>query len=288
MLYFNQEKHMQFNYEGHSLKSGIYKIINNSNNRIYIGSAKRFKERRQSHARHLRSGKHSNKYLQSDFNKCGEDKFEFHILELTEGTQEERRVREQFWIDQFHDKQEQCYNHRKDALVMESSSIEELRKTQSQRTTELWQDPEYRANHEEKIREFTQTDEYRKKLSEATKAKWQNPEFQEKAKAIYQSEEFKQKASKNSRKLWEDEEHRIKQSEARKTSWRLDPNRKLQASERMKARMAKTYTLLSPIGKTITFTNMSKFCLENNLQPSGLCNVAKGKWFSYKGWTLPI
>jgi group I intron endonuclease len=279
---------MQFNYQGNSLKSGIYKLVNKLNSRIYIGSAKEFKSRWQSHARHLRSGKHSNKYLQNDFNKCGEEMFEFHILELTEGTQEERRIREQFWIDQFHDKQEQCYNHRKDALVMEPNSIEELRKTQSQRTKELWQDPEYRAKHEEKIREFTQTKEYRQKLSEATKTKWADPEFQEKAKAIYQSEEFKQKVGKNSRKLWEDEEHRLKQSEARTAAWAHNENRKIQASERMKNTMAKTYTLRSPTGEIVTFTNMSKFCLEHGLQPSGLCNVAKNKWISYKGWTKPI
>lgn len=294
---------MQFNYEGYSLESGIYKIINKSNNRIYIGSAKRFKERWQAHARQLRSGKHSNKYLQHDFNKCGPDVFEFCILELTEGTKEERLAREQVYLNEHHDKMELCYNFQKHAFSPDgnkthSESLKEVwqrpeyrtrqSEVQSQRTKELWEDPRYRAKHEEKIREFTQPDEYRQKLSESAKIKWKNSEFQEKAKTIYQSEEFKQKVSKNSRKLWDDEEHRIKQSEARKTSWRLDPNRKLQASERMKVRMAKTYTLLSPTGETITFTNMSKFCLENGLQPSGLCNVAKGKWFSYKGWTLPI
>jgi group I intron endonuclease len=279
---------MQFNYEGHSLKSGIYKIINNSNNRIYIGSAKRFKERWQSHARHLRASKHSNKYLQNDFNKCGEEVFEFHVLELTEGTQEERRVREQFWIDQFHDKQEQCYNHRKDALVMESSSIEELRKTQSQRIKELWQDPKYRATHEQKIREFTQTNEYRQKLSEAAKTKWSDPEFQVRFQSIYQSEEFKQKVGENSKALWKDETYRAKQSEARKAAWESNPERKNKASERMKVRLAKTYTLRNPEGEIVTFTNMQAFCMDRDLQPSGLCNVAKGKWPSYKGWTKAI
>jgi len=278
---------MKFNYEGNSLKSGIYKILNTLNGRIYIGSAKEFKSRWKSHARHLKSGKHSNKYLQNDFNKCGAEAFEFHILELTEGTQEERKLREQVYIDQYHDKQEQCYNHRKDAFAPDDAAIQQLRKTQSQRTKELWQDPEYRAKHEEKIREFTQTEEYRQKLSKAAKAKWTDPEFRQRAETIYQSEEFKQKVGEHSKALWQDEEYRAKQSESRKAAWDSDSERKRKASERLKARMMKTYTLRSPEGEVVTFTNMQAFCFERGLQPSGLCKVANGKWASYKGWTKP-
>ena len=36
---------MEYKYEGHSLKSGIYKITNKLNDRVYIGSAKEFKNR---------------------------------------------------------------------------------------------------------------------------------------------------------------------------------------------------------------------------------------------------
>ena len=294
---------MQFNYEGNSLKSGVYEIINTSNNRIYIGSAKEFKSRWQAHARQLRSGKHSNKYLQHDFNKCGTDAFEFSILELTEGTKEERLLREQIYLDKHHDKMELCYNFQKHAFSPDgnkthSESLKEVwqrpeyrasqSKVQSQRTKELWQEPEYRAKHEEKIREFTQTEEYRQKLSEAAKAKWSDPEFQDRAKAICQSEEFKKGVGEHSRTLWRDMEHRTKQSKSRKASWEADPERKQKASDRMKVRLAKTYTLQSPEGEVVTFTNMSSFCLEMGLHPSGLCNVAKGKWASYKGWTLPI
>lgn len=50
----------------------------------------------------------------------------------------------------------------------------------------------------------------------------------------------------------------------------------------------KTYTLLSPDGTLITFTNMKEFCKENNLSNSKLCLVASGKRRTHKGWTLPI
>jgi len=293
---------MQFNYEGNSLKSGIYKLLNTSNGRFYIGSAKEFKSRWQSHARQLKVGKHSNKYLQNDFAKCGTEAFEFHVIELMDSSKEQRLLREQHYLDQFHDNMESCYNFKKLAQVPDSSvhgaSMKEIWQrpeyranqsvVQSQRTTELWQDPEYRAKHEEKIREFTQTNEYRQKLSEAAKAKWAEPEFRKLAEAIYQGASFKQKVSDNSKKLWEQEEYKVKQSEARKAAWSANPQRKQKASDQLKARMVKTYTLRNPEGEMVTFTNMQAFCSERGLQPSGLCNVANGKWATYKGWTKPI
>jgi len=292
---------MKFNYEGHSLKSGIYKLVNTSNGRLYIGSAKEFKERWQAHARQLKAGKHSNKYLQNDFNKCGSEVFEFHVVELTDVSKEQRMLREQHYLDQLHDNMDNCYNFKKQAQSPEGEkfgrSMKEIwerpeyrarqSEIQSQRTKELWQDPEYRAKHEEKIREFTQTEEYREKLREFTKARWANPEFREQVASSFQSEEFKKKVGDHSRTLWQDEEYRAKQSESRKAAWDSDPERKRKASERLKGRMAKTYTLRSPEGEVVTFTNMQAFCLERGLQPSGLCKVANGKWASYKGWTKP-
>jgi group I intron endonuclease len=47
----------------------------------------------------------------------------------------------------------------------------------------------------------------------------------------------------------------------------------------------KTYTLLDPEGNSVTFTNMKKFCIENNLCNSKLCLVASGKRKTHKGWT---
>jgi group I intron endonuclease len=48
----------------------------------------------------------------------------------------------------------------------------------------------------------------------------------------------------------------------------------------------KTYTMISPNGEVVTFTNMKLFCLENNLSNSKLCLVASGKRRSHKGWTI--
>ena len=108
---------MKANYKenGNASKDGIYRIINLINGRVYFGSCKSFKRRFLGHRNSLENNKHSNKFLQNDFNKCGSDAFIFEVLEVTTGTKEERLKREQFYIDQYYDSQQQCYNLRKDA-----------------------------------------------------------------------------------------------------------------------------------------------------------------------------
>jgi len=112
---------MIFNYNTYSKSSGVYKITNTITNRIYIGSAKRFKSRWSQHSKSLVEGKHSNKFLLNDFNKCKQEQPDdsfivFDILEVTdEKTKEERLEIEQKYIDLYFDKQEVCYNFCKKA-----------------------------------------------------------------------------------------------------------------------------------------------------------------------------
>ena len=101
---------MKTYYNEHSNQPGVYKIINTSNGRIYIGSAKEFKDRYRDHIKSLQKGTHHNKFLQNDWNKCGPDVFEYHVVEVVQGTQAERLLREQTYIDQYHDNQKNCYN----------------------------------------------------------------------------------------------------------------------------------------------------------------------------------
>lgn len=52
---------------------------------------------------------------------------------------------------------------------------------------------------------------------------------------------------------------------------------------------SKTYTLKSPDGIIVTFTNRNKFCRENNLNAACLWKVINHKFgvTQHKGWTLP-
>jgi group I intron endonuclease len=87
---------------------GIYKIINVVNNKFYVGSAVDLKRRKTRHFSELRTGKHNNRYLQSSWDKYGEQAFVFVVVEpLTE--QDDLLAAENVWLA-LHVGKEYCYN----------------------------------------------------------------------------------------------------------------------------------------------------------------------------------
>lgn len=79
-------------------KSGIYKIINSINGKIYIGSAVCIKERWRCHKKDLLKNKHHSQKLQRAYNKYGIDTFKWEIIEFIEN-KDDLIKREQFWLD---------------------------------------------------------------------------------------------------------------------------------------------------------------------------------------------
>lgn len=81
-------------------KSGIYKITNLANSKIYIGESKAIYHRWYAHKCALRKNKHSNQYLQNAWNKYKEDFFKFEIIELLpDAEKSELLIRENYWIE---------------------------------------------------------------------------------------------------------------------------------------------------------------------------------------------
>lgn len=62
-------------------KSAIYRILNKTTNKYYIGSAVNVKRRWYKHRLLLSANKHGNPYLQNAWNKYGEESFIFEVLE---------------------------------------------------------------------------------------------------------------------------------------------------------------------------------------------------------------
>jgi len=80
--------------------SGIYAIINKTNNKRYIGSSKSVKHRwNQSHRPLLVSGSHPNNHLQNSWNKYGESSFVFEIVEQCDESL--LAEREGHWIEHY-------------------------------------------------------------------------------------------------------------------------------------------------------------------------------------------
>jgi group I intron endonuclease len=79
------------------MNSGIYKIKNIKNNKVYVGSAINFKNRWFEHKKVLRKNKHHSKHLQNSWNIYKENNFVFEIIEECE--KEFLLFNEQKWMD---------------------------------------------------------------------------------------------------------------------------------------------------------------------------------------------
>lgn len=81
-------------------KSGIYKILNKINGKIYIGSAVNLYKRWIKHKRYAKGNYHHSQAFQRAWNKYGEANFEFLILEIIED-KTKLAEREQIYLDWF-------------------------------------------------------------------------------------------------------------------------------------------------------------------------------------------
>ena len=162
---------------------GVYVIRNLKNSRLYVGSTINLKSRMAQHFTHLRNNKHSNSFLQNDWNiSGGEEWFAFEILEFT--TLENVRDIEQVYINQYFDNRENCYNLRKDATnhtANFSNTPEVTRKKHSENMKRLWECQEFRDKQSASISkakvEKVKDPEYRKSLSTALKKAWSVPKY---------------------------------------------------------------------------------------------------------------
>lgn len=71
----------KINYDSSNGTSGVYKIENIKNNKVYIGESFNIEERWKVHINDLNKGKHHSRKLQEDWNEYGKDCFKFDILE---------------------------------------------------------------------------------------------------------------------------------------------------------------------------------------------------------------
>ena len=86
----------------------IYKIINLVNDKFYVGSTTNKKVRFRDHRKQLRGNRHHCKHLQAAWNKYGEAKFIFEVVEEV-GEDKNLQAAEDLWLKQ-HFSKEYCYN----------------------------------------------------------------------------------------------------------------------------------------------------------------------------------
>ena len=81
------------------LPSGIYKITNLKNGKVYIGQSENIFVRRGQHFAALRSGHHSNNDMQKDYNAQKGKGFRWDVIEYCDIA--DLNAREKYWIEHY-------------------------------------------------------------------------------------------------------------------------------------------------------------------------------------------
>lgn len=77
----DRRKELKLAYKQNPPPMGVYQIKNKVNEKILIGSNMNLHGKKNSWQLQLKTGTHSNKELQADWNKYGPDAFAFEVLE---------------------------------------------------------------------------------------------------------------------------------------------------------------------------------------------------------------
>ena len=145
--------------------SGIYKIINKTNDKYYVGSSKNIHKRWKEHKSSLNKNNHKNNYLQKSYNKYGIHNFNFII---TEKVSVNKLVElEQKYLDIAKQERDKCYNLSFIADRVEMT--DETKRKISEKSKGHKMTPENKRILIEISRNRVFTDEYKKKISEGTK-----------------------------------------------------------------------------------------------------------------------
>jgi len=156
------------------MNSGVYKIVNILDDKVYVGSGQYIEIRWSDHKSQLRKNIHHSIHLQRAWNKYGEDQFKFEIIELTEPIKSKLIEREQYWIDYYRSANMQFgYN-------INPKADSRLGSVSSKETREKISKSMLGKKHKfAKRNRLTLSQEHRDKISLAQKGKSRSPRSQE-------------------------------------------------------------------------------------------------------------
>jgi len=279
---------MKKDFKGRSKSGGVYKITDQTNGMFYIGSAKCFQVRASQHLSKLKQGKHANKHLQNAFNKHGGDVFLFEVLEVVDGTKNNRFIVEQNYINKLinEGKWEQTFNFKKKTEQKErdcfSRTPEESKKLLSQKSKAMWTDPKHRI----KLKKIHSDPEWIKNQSEKQKKVSQDPNNGNSGAAHrkkYSNPKEREKLSKKLKEAWVRDDGSRRKKASKRAKEIYEANKEKIAKARLKAKAKYYGKVVSPEGKVFEIYNAQAFIREHAFSQM-FYELLNGKYESYKGW----
>lgn len=203
------------------IKSGVYRITNITNRKVYVGSAKYIRIRLKGHLASLRKGVHENSYLQRSWNKYGEDNFKFEVVDLCES--ELLIEHEQNWLD-LHQAATRKNGYNISPTAGSCAGVKHTKKSKKNMSVsqrKRWEREEEHIKASESAKKaYQENPELISKSSECMKELWKDPKFRKKVtsarrKAI-DTPEYRANMSKSKTGHRHTEESKKKMSELKK------------------------------------------------------------------------
>lgn len=226
--------------------SGIYSITCQENDRRYIGSSMNITARWYAHKWALRHGRHYNTHLQRAWDKYGESKFVFEILEECENSA--LRDRETHWTVHYQSCHYMSGFNDRDPNNIKRPSVETI------------------AIIAEKKRGQKASIETRMKMSQSRMGHSTSQETREKISKAHRGREKTPKMKEMLRKL------AIGRSPSESTKLK------------MRAACSKEYVVTDPDGNEYHIKGLACFCNQHGLNPRRMSDVVYGKQTRHRGW----
>ena len=113
----DRKKELKMTYKQNNQPTGIYRIMNTMNGKVFIGSSRNIPGKFNSHKFQLKYNVHRNEALQKDWDTFGPAAFSFDIVELlqtseltTQDLRETLAVLEEKWLDKLRPYDDAGYN----------------------------------------------------------------------------------------------------------------------------------------------------------------------------------
>ena len=230
--------------------SGIYRITCKTNSKYYIGQAKKLSQREATHFSCLKHNKHDNRYLQNCYNKYGKEDLTFEILEYCEIYDLDST--EQGYLDK----------HFGAALCMNlSPTVKTTKGVFPGQDTRLKMTVAHTGINNSFFGKH-HSEESKRKMSVSHKLNY----------------ELGKPHGRQGKETTESTKQKLRQVN-------LGKKLSTETKEKIGIHFQKDYVFLNPKQELVRLTNLSKFCIENNLSNSYMTKVHKGTMKQHKGWT---
>ena len=202
--------------------AGVYRIENEKNGRVYIGSTGNLYERWRQHRQMLRNNNHHANHFQNAYNKYGAGRFTFGVCAFVDDPSRLNETEQTFIIRYKSDKPRYGYNVQSLPMGAGSKPSPETRRKLSEAGKRRTHSPETLCKLSEAGKRRTHGPETRRKLSEARKRKNLSPEtlrkLSEAGKALWQDPEYREKVLEARKKTSESKESQLCQPTQQSTA----------------------------------------------------------------------